>query len=84
MELTFRKTTQLVTYGVYYEIRDEDGRRFRHCGSEKDRDSVLELYPSYTAHKVIMPPPPLVVNVLATELQPDLTLPESQAQRFDP
>ena len=84
MGLTFRRATQLATYGVYYEIRDEAGNRFRHCGSERDRDLVLAHYPTFSAHKVVLPPPPLVVNVLATELQPDPALPESQAVRFDP
>ena len=84
MGLTLRPQTGLKTYTVFYEIRDEDGNRFRHCGSERDRDVVLDQYPTFTAHKVVLPQPPLVVDVVATELEPELALPESQAIRFEP
>ena len=81
MGLTLREFNALTvsTEHYFYEIRDEDGNRFRHCGSERDRDMVLALYPTFTAHKLSLPLPPRVVDVRAVEVEMEKALPESEA-----
>ena len=80
MGLTIRQPGAITKNERYlYEIRDENGERFRHCGSERDRDLILDLYPTYTAHRFSLPLPPSVVNVTAVELEREKALPESQA-----
>ena len=81
MGLTLREFNAICapTDRPFWEIRDEDGKRFRHCGSEKDRDLVLSLYPTYTAHRFSLPLPPRVINVSAVEVEMEKALPESEA-----
>ena len=84
MGLTIRQPGAITKNERYlYEIRDENGERFRHCGSERDRDLILDLYPTYTAHRITLPSPPRVVDVNAVELEREKALPESQAVPLD-
>jgi hypothetical protein len=63
-----------------YEVRDLDGNRYRHCGSQKDADKHVMRNPGFTWEKVYLSPPPKTVDVDSVTLPPDLQLPESQAQ----
>ena len=85
MNLTAHKPSPLATVGwpFIYEIRDEDGNRFRHCGSARDRDLVLSNYPTYTAHVVPLAPPPRTIDVEATEVAMEKQLTASEALPLD-
>ena len=61
-----------------YEVRDEDGNRFRHCGSMKDVETVLSSYPNYSFQKIYLPEPPKTVDVPYIRVSPDLELPMQQ------
>ena len=63
-----------------YEVRDFDGNRYRHCGSQKDADNHVMRNPGFTWEKVYLSPPPKTVDVDSVTLPPDPQLPESQAQ----
>jgi len=63
-----------------YEVRDLDGNRYRHCGSQKDADNHVMRNPGFTWEKVYLSPPPKTVDVDSVTLPPDPQLPESQAQ----
>ena len=67
-----------------YEVRDEDGNRFRHCGSQKDADYHVMHNPGYTWEIVYLDPPPQTVDVTSEtlpgdpQLPPQNVLPETQ------
>jgi len=61
-----------------YEIRDEDGNRYRHCGTMVDVEKILEMYPRYTYHKIYLKTPQ-TVDVPYIRVSPDLELPMQQA-----
>ncbi len=63
-----------------YEVRDLDGNRYRHCGSQKDADNHVMRNPGFTWEKVYLSSPPKIVDVDSVTLPPDPQLPESQAQ----
>jgi len=50
-----------------YEVRDEDGNRFRHSS-----------YPNYSFQRVYLPEPPKTVDVPYIRVAPDLELPMQQ------
>ena len=61
-----------------------------HCGSRRDAERVLELYPDSTMTKIYLPHAPDTVNVQATDLGTDAqlnegapALPESQAEELN-
>ena len=72
----------------YYVVkRGPDWQRC--CGTLKDVESLLSIYPDAVYHKVILPPPPQTVDVPYIRVAPDLELPmqqilpESQQQPLD-
>ena len=74
---------------AYYEVRDDNGDRYCHCGSEKDAINVCEMHPGYT-YVIIHLRVPQVVDVPYVKVAPDLELPmqqilpESKLQEFNP
>ena len=72
----------------YFEMTLPNGST-RHCGTLKDVESLLSIYPDAVYHKVILPPPPQTVDVPYVRVAPDLELPmqqilpESQQQPLD-
>lgn len=72
-----------------YEVLDDKGNRFRHCGTIKDVECVLSIYPDYTYYKLYLPAPPATIDVPHIRVAQDLELPmqqqlpESQAQPLD-
>ena len=81
MGLTTRNLqSQIVTTEdrFIYEIRDKRGKPFRHCGSVRDVELVLQHYPSSTYHKVYLSKPPETVDVSHTNMGEEKSLPEQQ------
>ena len=81
--LTFREPPH------YYEVRDEFGKRFRHCGTQRDANYHVINNPGYTWDKVYFP---LVENpivnvssevVVDKELPEQKILPESESIPLD-
>lgn len=64
----------------YFEVRDTRGERHCHCGSEKDAQTICEMYWAYdyTYVKVYYPPSPDTVDVSHVRMQPDPELPAQQ------
>ena len=86
MGLTTRNLqSQLVTTGTpfVYEIRDARGKPFRHCGSPRDVELVLEQYPSSTYHKVYLSKPPETVDVSYTSMEQEKQLPACQLEELN-
>ena len=71
-----------------YEVRDEDGNRYRHCGTMVDVKKILERHPRYAYHKIYLKTPQ-TVDVCYDVMDPDLQLnsqnilPENQQQPLD-
>ena len=62
----------------YYEVRNEDGERYCHCGDISDVYRLLEANPNFTYEKIYLPHPPTTVDVPHTIMDPDLELPEQK------
>jgi len=62
----------------YYEVRNIDGLRYCHCGSEKDAISLCEMHPGFTYVTVLLPPTPKTVDVPYVRVAPDFELPMQQ------
>jgi hypothetical protein len=73
----------------YYEVRNEDGERYCHCGDISDVYRLLEANPHFTYEKFYLPHPPKTVDVPHFTVAPDLELPaqqilpESELQPFE-
>ena len=73
----------------YFEIKNEDGERYCHCGTMVDVNLILDRHPTFTYEKVYLPHSPKTVNVRHTVMDPDpqLTeqkiLPENQQQPLE-
>ena len=73
----------------YYEVRNEDGERYCHCGDISDVYRLLEANPHFTYEKIYLPHPPKTVDVPHFTVAPDLELPaqqilpESELQPFE-
>jgi hypothetical protein len=81
MGLTLREDNKAIIkpLGVsYYEVRDLDGNRFVHCGSEEDAISICEKHPGFTCHQQFLPEPPKTVDVPFSQVAPDPELPEQK------
>ena len=69
----------------YFELRLSNGEK-RHCGTLKDVECLLSIYPDAEYSKILLPPTPSTVDVLHVSigeeqvLQAQQILPESQAQ----
>ena len=71
-----------------YEVRDEMGRRYRHCGRQRDADYHIMDKPGYTWTIVYLDPPPTVVDIFSErvdelQLPPQQILPENQQEPLD-
>ena len=72
----------------YYEMTLPDGTK-RCCGTMKDVDCLLSIYPTAVYNKILLPTPPDTVNVSSVdlgkdkELAPQLILDQSEAQPLD-
>ena len=60
----------------YYELYNDD-KLFRCCGTLKDVESVLDLYPGCAVKKVFYPTPPSTVDVPSVTIE-DRELPEQK------
>ena len=58
-----------------YEVKDEMGNRFRHCGTQKDANYHIMNNPGYTWDIVYLSPPPQVVDIFSETLPADPQLP---------
>ena len=69
----------------YFELALKNGQK-RHCGTMKDVERVLSIYPDAVYSKILLPPTPDTVDVMYVEggkeqvLQAQQILPESQAK----
>ena len=93
--LTTRKLQSQIVAGEpphYFEVKlcdHPNGLKQVHCGTERDRDRILEMNPGSTWEKIYLPHPPQTVDVPHIRVAPDLELPmqqilpESQAQPLD-
>lgn len=67
----------------YYEMTLPNGSK-RHCGTMKDVECILSIYPDAIYSKVLLPRPPQTVDVTSIavdpdpELKPQHSLPESE------
>ena len=61
----------------YFEMTLPDGQK-RHCGTMRDVESILSIYPNAVYHKVLLPPAPQTVDVPHVIVAPDLELPMQQ------
>ena len=65
----------------YYEVKipnHPNGVPQMHCGSIKDAQRLLEVYPEATMTKIYLPHPPQTVDVPYVKVAPDLELPMQQ------
>ena len=62
----------------YFEIKNEDGKRYCHCGSMRDVERIIAMHPTFTYEKVYLPHSPKTVNVQHTVMDPDPQLPEQK------
>ena len=61
----------------YYEVRDEHGKRYCHCGSKKDAINVWKLHMNFSYEKIYLPSPQ-TVDVPCVIMEPDDQLPEQK------
>tara|TARA_Y100000992_G_scaffold279177_1_gene225260 strand:- start:464 stop:742 length:279 start_codon:yes stop_codon:yes gene_type:complete len=67
----------------YYEMTLPNGSK-RHCGTMKDVECILSMYPNAVYAKILLPHPPQTVDVSSItldpdpELKPQHSLPESE------
>ena len=73
----------------YYEMTLPNGSK-RHCGTLRDVECILSIYPDAVYAKILLPHPPQTVDVPYVKVAPDLELPmqqilpESQLEPFIP
>ena len=80
MGLATRKTqSELVAKEAphYYEMILPNGSK-RHCGTMKDVECILSIYPDAIYAKILLPHPPQTVDVPHVAMEPDLELPMQQ------
>ena len=74
----------------YFEVRNEWGDRYIHCGSERDAIDACHRNPGYTYVKKYLPQTPQTVDVSSTRVASDLELssqnilPDTQQEPFNP
>jgi len=80
-------TTRHLQMPHYYEVVDEDGKRYCHCGSMKSVNRILESHPRFNYHLCFFAIPQTVnvshTSVQDKELNPQKILPENQQQPLD-
>jgi len=65
----------------YFEVRFENhpnGLKKVHCGTQRDLETILEMYPGSKWEKIYLPHPPQTVDVPHISVAPDLELPMQQ------
>jgi len=65
----------------YYELKfvnHPNGLEKVHCGTMKDVERMLEIYPDAIYSKILLPHPPETVDVPYIKVAPDLELPMQQ------
>ena len=62
----------------YFEIENEDGKRYCHCGTMRDVEKTIAMHPTFTYEKVYLPHPPKTVDVPHISVAPDWELPMQQ------
>ena len=62
----------------YYEVRDEWGARYVHCGAERDAITICDRNDGYSYEKIYLPHTPQTVDVPHVTVAPDLELPMQQ------
>ena len=91
MGLTTRKMqSELVAKETphYYEMTLPNGSK-RHCGTLRDVECILSIYPDAVYAKILLPHPPQTVDVPHVAMAPDaelpmqLILPESDLQPLE-
>ena len=61
----------------YYEMTLPNGSK-RHCGTLRDVECILSIYPDAVYAKILLPHPPQTVDVPYISVAPDLELPMQQ------
>ena len=61
----------------YYEMTLPNGSK-RHCGTLRDVECILSMYPDAVYAKILLPHPPQTVDVPYIRVAPDLELPMQQ------
>ena len=61
----------------YYEMTLLNGSK-RHCGTLRDVECILSIYPDAIYAKILLPHPPQTVDVPHVSVAPDLELPMQQ------
>ena len=61
----------------YYELKLPNGTK-RHCGTMKDVERVLSIYPEAVYHKILLPPTPDTVDVPYISVGKEQQLPMQQ------
>ena len=61
----------------YYEMTLPNGSK-RHCGTLRDVECILSMYPDAIYAKILLPHPPQTVDVPHVAMAPDLELPMQQ------
>lgn len=62
----------------YYEMTLPNGSK-RHCGTLRDVECILSIYPDAVYAKILLPHPPQTVDVPYVRVAPDLELPMQQS-----
>ena len=81
MGLTTRKMqSELVAQEPphYYEMTLPNGSK-RHCGTLRDVECILSIYPDAVYAKILLPHPPQTVDVPYVAVAPDFELPMQQS-----
>ena len=87
-EINLQDELVLLKRPFIYEVRDEMGNRYRHCGKQKDADYHIMNNPGYTWTIVYLDPPPTVVDisskrVVDPQLPEQNILPENQQRPLE-
>ena len=61
----------------YYEMTLPNGSK-RHCGTLRDVECILSMYPDAVYAKILLPHPPQTVDVPHVAVAPDFELPMQQ------
>ena len=80
MGLTTRKMqSELVAKEtpLYYEMTLPNGSK-RHCGTLRDVECILSIYPDAVYAKILLPHPPQTVDVPYVAVAPNFELPMQQ------
>ena len=63
----------------YFEMTLPNGSK-RHCGTMRDVECILSIYPDAVYNKILLPHPPQTVEVQATSIEDPVALPTIKIQ----